>query len=162
MRSCPDLPRLQRSQRDLAMMLPSCHDLREIAVRYPPSPRLLRTCQDCTEIVEISPWCSWHSKSWRDHGKISSISPRFVEISPWCLWVFESRRDHWDLAMIFLGFLNLVKFVARFSTSRQDIFQIWLCRGRIFFSFSCSFPRATPAPVPDRLVAGRFLAKIVN
>ena len=104
-------PRLMRSRRD-------CRDLAEIAARYLPS---RWGCRDHAVIVEISPWRMWHSKSRQDRGKISSISPKFVETSPRC---FRYQRMSWwdlsDLAMIFVGFSNLVKFAARFSTSRQD------------------------------------------
>ena len=108
---CEISSRLMRSRRD-------CRDLTEIAARYLPS---RRGCRDHAVIVEISPWRMWHSKSRQDRGKISSISPRFVETSPRC---FRNQRMSWwdlsDLAMIFVGFSNLVKFAARFSTSRQD------------------------------------------
>ena len=97
------------------------------------SPRLPRSRRD----REISPRRSWHSKSRRDRGEISSISPRFVETSPWCLRNQQmSWRDLSDLAMIFVGFSNLVEFAARFSTSRRD----WRDLAVKFDSF-CILPR---------------------
>ena len=109
------------------------------------SQRLARSHRDwwdLAEIAEISPG-SCHDVCWiLNLGKISSISPRlprlprFVKSSPWCLWVFESRWDRWDLAMIFVGFSNLVEFVARFSTSRRD----WRDLTVKFDSF-CILPR---------------------
>ena len=140
-------PRSARSRRDwgdlaeIAEISPrSRHDvcwilnLGEIAARYLPS---RRDCRDHAEIVEISPWRSWHSKSRRDCGEVSSISPRFVETSPRCLRNQQmSWRDLSDLTMIFVGFSNLVEFTARFSTSRRD----WRDLAVKFDSF-CILPR---------------------
>ena len=65
-----------RSRHDVCWIL----NLSEIAARYLPS---RRDCRELAEIVEILPWCLWHSKSRRDRGEISSISPRLP----------RSRRD---------------------------------------------------------------------
>lgn len=96
-------PRLPISRWD---MYRSCHDvweilnLGEISARYPPSHRdyldLDEICRDLAMFVSF--WAS--VRSWRDFLHLFKIA----EISQWCLWVSQI----------------LVKFAARFSTSRQD------------------------------------------
>ena len=79
----------------------------------------MRSCRDCRDLSEISPWCLLDSKFRRDCGEISSISPRLprtrqdcrdrakiVEISPWRSWHSKSRRDRGEISSILPKFVE--------------------------------------------------------
>ena len=89
-------------------ILPSCGCKVHTRAKFLP-----RSRRDWGDLAEISPWCLLDSKSQRDRGEISSISPRLprtrrdcrdraeiVEISPWRLWHSKSRRDRGEISSI--------------------------------------------------------------
>ena len=81
------------------------HSCAKFLPRSRDSRRLMRSCWDCRDLsAEILSWCFWVSQCYRQ------IVVRFP----------ASCQDCGDLAMTFVGFSNLVKSTARFSTSCRD------------------------------------------